>query len=247
MPRRFPRPLGTGVRRGVVTPPYGAFWRCPAMGRAIRHTWGAVRLIFGSQNIPAGRFPADAGVGPFLPCREVPAFPLPSGRDGWAGVSRTAAPPMIRRKVYVCDPWLLDLLALRLADASLLRAHRLLRRGPDPLYAGGEAGAAALHDEEQAQHDPHEHGLRPAAGDPEALRQQPREDGGGAAAALSGERHQPHERLPVELHPHAHPHRPLLHHPPAHHPLHDAEQGGLPVPGGEGHRRRHRHERHPHL
>ena len=154
-------------------------------GTGMRNADQRPDLIFGSQNIPAGRFPADAGVGPFLPCREVPAFPLPSGRDGWAGVSRTAAPPMIRRKVYVCDPWLLDLLALRLADASLLRAHRLLRRGPDPLYAGGEAGAAALHDEEQAQHDPHEHGLRPAAGDPEALRQQPRDDGGGASPSTT--------------------------------------------------------------
>ena len=62
---------------GQVVVPYG--------GREFR----SFDLWF--SNIPAGRFPADAGVGPFLPCREVPAFPLPSGRDGGVAVSRAAA------------------------------------------------------------------------------------------------------------------------------------------------------------
>ena len=77
------RSISNGGRHAEVVVPYG--------GRGREMPISGPDLIFGSQNIPAGRFPADAGVGPFFPCREVPAFPLPSGRDGGVAASRAAA------------------------------------------------------------------------------------------------------------------------------------------------------------
>ena len=80
-----------GTRRGVVTPPYGAFWRCPAMGRAIRHTWGAVRLIFGSQISQRGAFRRMPGWAPSFPAGR--SRPFPCRPEGTAGRAFRARPP----------------------------------------------------------------------------------------------------------------------------------------------------------
>ena len=81
---------GTGVRAAEVVGPYGCGDGSAKRWHAIPH--GGFRSFdLWFPNIPAGRFPADAGVGPFFPCREVPAFPLPSGRDGGVAASRAAA------------------------------------------------------------------------------------------------------------------------------------------------------------
>ena len=67
--------LGRGTRHAGVVVPYGdGGCEMPISGPD---------LIFGSQNIPAGRFPADAGVGPFFPCRP----------EGTAGRAFRARPP----------------------------------------------------------------------------------------------------------------------------------------------------------
>ena len=79
--------LGHGLRRPNFVPKFGASVRssCPTGDGS------SVRLIFGSQISQRGAFRRVSGVGPFFPCREVPAFPLPSGRDGGVAASRAAA------------------------------------------------------------------------------------------------------------------------------------------------------------
>ena len=88
--------------------------------------------------------------------------------------------------------------------ASFLYADRVLRRVPDPLHPGDQADFAALPDEVQAQHDPHEPHVRQNAGDSEKVCQQPGEDERGNAAVLPGRGCEPHERMPLEFHPPAH-------------------------------------------
>ena len=59
----------------------------------------------------------------------------------------------------------------------------------------------------------------------EALCQKPGQAAGGNAEALRRGGRQSHERMPLELSPLADPDGAVLHHPSAHHPLHDALQG----------------------